>query len=276
MYDRVIKKIFRNKKFGKELTARIVSSILKQDYKLIFDHLVLTSEEIAFDTRTVDSKADMVLEDDSIIVNVEINYKNGPYRNAQMNSYVYQLYLNQIVDSDSYLKVKKVIQIIIETKDYFKRNEFMYNVVYMEKNLHIVEDEKIEKFRINIANLVKSTYNDIKRDPLKYLLYFLVCNDDARLEEIYGDDDFMKEVIKESKKIAGTLKVPLYYPLTDEEVEKLDEQYFINQGIQQGKLQEKSEIVINLFKKDIPIKTIAECASLTTDEVKNIINENKS
>ena len=276
MYDRVIKKIFRNKKFGKELTARIVSSILNKDYKLIFDHLVLTSEEIAFDTRTVDSKADMVLEDDSIIVNVEINYKNGPYRNAQMNSYVYQLYLNQIVDSDSYLKVKKVIQIIIETKDYFKRNEFMYNVVYMEKNLHIVEDEKIEKFRINIANLVKSTYNDIKRDPLKYLLYFLVCNDDARLEEIYGDDDFMKEVIKESKKIAGALRVPLYYPLTDEEVEKLDEQYFINQGIQQGKLQEKSEIVINLFKKDIPIKTIAECASLTTDEVKNIINENKS
>ena len=272
MNDKVIKKIFRNRKIGKELVARIVGSVLKQDYTFIYEHIVLKSEEISFDTRTIASKADMILEDDSIIVNVEVNYKNGPYRNAQMNSYVYQLYLGQIVDSDSYLKVKKVIQIIIETKDYFGRDEFMYNVVYMEKNLHIVEDEKIEKFRINVANLSKSTYNDIVSDKLKYYLYFIVCNDDTYLEEIYGDDDFMKKVIKESQKIAGALNVPLYFPLTDEEVEKLDEQYFINQG----KLQEKLEIVINFFKKGIPIETIAECASLTTDEVKKIINENKS
>ena len=234
MNDRVIKKIFRNRKIGKELVSRIVGSILNQDYMLIYNHLVLSSEEISFDTRTVDSKADMVLEDDSIIVNVEVNYRNGPYRNTQMNSYVYQLYLGQIVDSDSYLKVKKVIQIIIENRDYFGKDEFLYNVVYMEKNLHIVEDEKIEKFRINVANLSKSTYNDIMSNTLKYYLYFIVCNDDTQLEEIYGADDFMKKVIKESKKVAGTLRIPLYFPLTDEEVEKLDEQYFIQQGISKG------------------------------------------
>ena len=89
MNDRVIKKIFLNRKIGKELVSRIVGSILNQDYMLIYNHLVLSSEEISFDTRTVDSKADMVLEDDSIIVNVEVNYRNGPYRNTQMNSYVY-------------------------------------------------------------------------------------------------------------------------------------------------------------------------------------------
>ena len=104
----------------------------------------------------------------------------------------------------------------------------------MEKNLHIVEDEKIEKFRINVANLSKSTYNDIMSNTLKYYLYFIVCNDDTQLEEIYGADDFMKKVIKESKKVAGTLRIPLYFPLTDEEVEKLDEQYFIQQGISKG------------------------------------------
>ena len=42
-----------------------------------------------------------------------------------MNSYIYQLFLNQITNYKDYPNVKKVIQIIIEDNDYFQKNDFI-------------------------------------------------------------------------------------------------------------------------------------------------------
>ena len=38
MNDRVAKKIFKNSKVSKELTARILSEILKEDYNVIYNN----------------------------------------------------------------------------------------------------------------------------------------------------------------------------------------------------------------------------------------------
>lgn len=46
MNDKVAKKIFKNSKVSKELTARIVSEILKIDYEDIYNNIRLISEEV--------------------------------------------------------------------------------------------------------------------------------------------------------------------------------------------------------------------------------------
>ncbi len=48
-----------------------------------------------------------------------------------------------------------------------------------------------------------------------------------------------------------------------------------NEGIQQGILKNKREIVIELNKKNMDLEMIAEVTKLSLDEVKKIIEESK-
>ena len=85
----------------------------------------------------------------------------------------------------------------------------------------------------------------------------------------------------------------LYFPLTEEEVRKMDEEYFIKQGIEkgiekgieqgiekgleqglkQGSLEKQKEMVLKMYQENIPIKTIAKISSLSISEVEEIINK---
>lgn len=196
-----------------------------------------------------------------------------------MNSYIFQLFIGQIKSYKDYPKVKQIIQIIIEDQDFFKKNDFVYTVAFMDKKYHIEEDNKIGRFRINLDYLSKMTYTNIRNDELAYLLYPFVCGID-KLNEVYNslykDDDFMKKVIKEAKDIAEDCGIKLYFPLTEEEIRKLDEQYFIEQGIEKGIEKNKREMIINFHNENVPIETIAKSANLSVLEVQKIIDSKKN
>jgi len=85
----------------------------------------------------------------------------------------------------------------------------------------------------------------------------------------------MMKVIKEAKKIAGELYVPLFYPLMAEEVRHLDEQYYINEGIKEGIKQNKIEMIINMYNDNLPIEIISKYSNLSLSEVDNIIKSFK-
>ena len=277
MNDKVAKKIFKNSKVSKELTARIVSEILNIDYEDIYNNIRLISEEVAFSALTVDSRTDVMLESNSIYVDVEICYTKGSTRDAQTNTYVYQIFLSQIKNYHDYKKIKKVIQILIENYDYFNENKFIYDVVLMEKNLHLIEVDWIEKYHVNLEYLRKLGYNIIinEEEKLSKLLYFLVCEKDM-LEEVYKGDEFMEKVVKEAREIAGLDNLNLYF--SEEEVQKMDMEESYEKGLNDGIVQKEREMVINLYNNNVPIEIISKSANLTTCEVNEIIgnNENKS
>ena len=277
MNDKVAKKIFKNSKVSKELTARIVSEILNIDYEDIYNNIRLISEEVAFSALTVDSRTDVMLESNSIYVDVEICYTKGSTRDAQTNTYVYQIFLSQIKNYHDYKKIKKVIQILIENYDYFNENKFIYDVVLMEKNLHLIEVDWIEKYHVNLEYLRKLGYNIIinEEEKLSKLLYFLVCEKDM-LEEVYKGDEFMEKVVKEAREIAGLDNLNLYF--SEEEVQKMDMEESYEKGLNDGIVQTKQEMVINMYNDKLSIDVIAKYANLTTREVNEIIgnNENKS
>ena len=279
MNDKVAKKIFKNSKVSKELTARLVSEILKIDYEDIYNNIHLISEEVAFSALTVDSKTDVMLESDSIYVDVEICYTDGTTRDAQTNTYVYQIFLSQIKNYRDYKNIKKVIQILIENYDYFKKNKFIYDVVFMEKNLHLVEVDLIEKYHVNLEYLRKLGYNNImnEQEKLSKLLYFLVCDKD-KLEEVYKGDEFMEKVVKEAREIAGLDNLNLYF--SEEEVQKMDMEESYEKGYNTGKedgiVQTRQEMIINFYNNNVPIEIIAKSSNLSLEEINKIIRNNKN
>ncbi len=278
MNDIVAKKIFKNSSIGKELTAKVVSEILKEDYEDIYNNIRLISEEVAFSSLTVNSRTDIMLEQDYMYVDIEICYSRGVTRQIQTDSYIYQIFLGQLKSFHEYKNIKKVIQILIEDYDYFGKNEFIYDVVYMEKKLLIPEDTTIEKFHVNLVYLAKLGYNKIvEEDKLAKLLFFLIC-DDKKLNEIYKGDEFMEKVVKEAKEIAGLENIKLYF--TEDEILKYDGEIEYNRGLKDGRQagikENQREMIISLHNNGVPVDIRSKSAKLTIEETKKIINENES
>ena len=283
MNDRVAKKIFKNSSVAKELTARVVSEVLHEDYNTIYNNLKLTSEEISFSALTVDNKADVMLEDNTMLVDIEICWTKGTNRQRQTDTYIYQLYISQLRKSKDYKNMKKIIQILIESYDFFHKDKLVYDVVFMEQDLHLIEDNFIHKYHINLAKLKKISYNKLieENNKLGWLLYFLICDKKDRLNDIYKGDKFMEDVVKEAKEIAGDLDMDLYIP--EEEVQRRDIEEAVNRGFQDGfqdgfqngfqngKTKMQTEMIINFYKNKVSIELISKSSGLSINEVEKII-----
>ena len=278
MRDNIAKKIFKDEKLGKELTARIISEVLHVDFHDIYDNLTPYFTEIGINALTIDTEADIIYSTDDDIINVEINYSYGPYRDSQMNTYVSQLYLGQIKSHKDYLNSKGIIQILIEDYDYFHQGDYVYEVVLKEKKYNLEDNGFFRRFHISLDYLSKLNYNEVikSENKLVKLLYFLICNNKEEKNMIYKDDDFMKDVIKNAEKIAGHEKMPLY--LSNDEITRLDMEYHQQQGFKKGLeqgLEKVRELIINLYNNDVSLDLIAKSTNLSLDEIQNIINHKK-
>ena len=274
MRDNITKKIFKDQKYGKALTARLLSNLLHIDYEIVFDNLIPSFTEIANDIKTVNSEADIVYQSKENIINVEINYLYCPYREGQINSYVSYLFIGQIKSSKEYENAKGIIQILIEDYDYFDKGKFIYEVVPMEKNIHLEEKGFFTRYHISLEYLLNKKYNDIKKNELEKTLYFLICNEKEIRENVYGDDKFMKEVIRNAEEIAGRENTSLF--MSDDEITRLDQEYHqkvgYQKGIQEGMQKKQIEMIHNMNKCNIPIEIIAEATNMTSSEIQKILN----
>ena len=267
--EKVAKKLFKNDKEGRILSAMVISEIIGADYNEVFDNIKLSSEELAFSALTVNSTADVIYHDDATYFNIELNFYNIKSKSRQLESYVYQIYLGQLHTYHNYHDIKKIVQISIDAYDFFDKDEFMYKFLLMEEKYHFAYNDLIQIIHYNLAHLRNMSYNDVVKNNNKVMkaLYFLVCNDDEKLDVVYERDDLMKEVINGAKQIAGIEKMNLY--LTDEEMMKQDEEFFRKEG----RKEEKREMIINLYNNGVSLDIISNSSGLSIDEVQKIIND---
>ena len=275
MNEMIAKKLFKNEKYGKILSAKVISDVIGADYEEVYNNITLFSEEIAFSSLTINSVADVIYYNDVCYFNIELNFYNSDSKRKQLESYVYQLYLGQLHNYHDYKNLKKIIQISIDTYDRFNKNEFIYRVILMEEKYKIPYNDLINFVHINIDFLRKIDYTSIVNSDNKLMkdLYFLTCNNEKRIDTIYKEDEIMKEIIDEAKKIAGKEKAFLY--LTDEELFKQDQEYYFNKGIEKGIEQEKKDIILNMIKKDMSVNIISDIVNLPIEKVQEIINNNQ-
>ena len=113
MNDEVVRPLFKNSSVSRELTARIVSLVLKLDYNDIYNNMEFISEDMLFRAKTVDSRTDLMLETNKYYVNIEFNYTKGSTRDKQMNAYVFEIFFKEAIKSEKFKDMKKIIQIMI-------------------------------------------------------------------------------------------------------------------------------------------------------------------
>ena len=273
--EKIAKKLFKNEKYGKILSAKVISDYLGADYEEVLNNIKLSSEEIAFSSLTVNSTADVIYYDDATYFNIELNFNSTKSKNMQLESYVYQLYLGQLHTYKNYNKTKKIVQISIDGYDFFGKNEFIYKVRLMEEKYKISYNDIIQIIHVNIDYLREIDYNEIMKGNNKLMLdlYFLTCNNDKKLELVYREDELMKDVIEEAKRVAGYEKMDLY--ISDEEMRKQDEEFFREEGyklgIEKGIEQGKVEIARNMYKENVPIELISKYTNMSIDELNRLL-----
>ena len=252
-------------------SARIISDLIGADYEEVYNNITLSSEEIAFSALTINSTADSIYHDDATYFNIEINAHDIESKPKQLESYVYQLYLSQLHSYEDYNKIKKIVQINIDAYDFYGYNEFMYNIFLTEQKYHFIASDSIQIYHLNLDFLRHIDYNDnvINENMLMKDLYFLICGSDKLDLVIEKSDRLMKDIIDESKKIAGFEKMHLY--LTDEQMIENDRKHYI----EIGKKEKIHEMIIEMFNNSIDINTIANITSLSTKEIKKIIEQGK-
>jgi len=270
--EKIIKKIFKNERLGKQLSARLISEVMEMDYDIVYNNIEKSSEEIAFSSLTINQVADAIYYTDKMYFNIEFNFYKNDSKPKQLESYVYQLYLGQLNTYKDYNKIKPIVQISIDSYDYLKCNDFIYKVYLMDYKYHKIVSDMIQFIHINLDYLRNLDYNEAIKEDNKLIsdLYFLVCGVDE-LDDVYkGVDNLMKEIIDESKKIAGIEKMNLY--LTDEEMMELDKKHYIEVGEEK----KEREMIINMYKKNINLETISDISNLSLDKVQKIINEEQA
>ena len=267
--DKIAKKILKNEKLGKMFSARIISDLIGADYEEVYNNITLSSEEIAFSALTINSTADSIYYDDATYFNIEINAHDIESKPKQLESYVYQIYLGQLHSYEDYNKIKKIVQINIDAYDFYGYNEFIYNIFLTEQKHHFIASDSIQIYHLNLDFLRQINYNDIEENNLMKDLYFLICGSD-KLEIVYERvDKLMKDVIDESKKIAGYEKMHLY--LTDEQMIENDRKHYIEIGREEN----MHKMIINFYNNGVDIDTIASASGLPVKDIKKIIGLNK-
>ena len=283
--EKVAKKLFKNEKYGKMLSARLISDVLDADYEEVLKSIKPSTEEIALSALTVNSTADVIYQSDVMYVNIELNFYNTKSKIRQLQSYIFQIFLGQLHTYKNYNKMKKIVQISIDAFDMFNMGEFMYRVSLMEEKHKIPYNDLIQIVHVNLDYLRKIKYNELIKEENKLMrdLYFMMCDDKMELKSVYERDDLMKKIVKEATQIAGYEKMDLY--ISDEEMRRQDEEFAFEQGLEQGlvqglerginegKFQEKREMIVNFYKNGVSLGLISKSSGLSIEEVQNIISK---
>lgn len=217
--------------------------------------------------------ADLLVEADDNIINIEINkfyYKNLNRRNYGYISSVYGTYL----DSGKALKnMPNFIQVNLNTNlpKYFKNKYYEYGIFDEERKEYFVDNQKIIMF--NVDKIKKLYYNKGNQEVLenapryaKYLIMLHLTGEELK-NYCKGDDEVMATYNKKFNKLTTADLANVFLSFDDEERVKEE---IRSDGFDEGKAEEKANVAKKMLKKKIPFKEISELTGLSNKEIHNL------
>jgi len=249
--DKVVKKILTSeRRENREYLARIISAVTGIDKDILICNMKLVTSEIGTNNNIVDSTVDAIFSDNNEYINIEINYRFGNTTLVKNNVYLYHMILRQLDSSKKYDKVIPAIQININGKDTFGRNEFIYKSMMMEVNHKIIRDELLTIYDINLDFLRNIDYTKIKKGSifsLEKILYIFICDNKKLLDYIYQGDKIMDKVRDNFDTYRNDVDDILYYN-PDELNRMLDEEELESarkkareEGLEEGRKEGREE-----------------------------------
>ena len=266
--DKVVKKLLNSENpTCREYLVRLISASTGIDVRELRNNIELVTPNINSNSNYVNNVSDVMVRDDKNYYNIEINYNNVPIAIVKNNVYMYSSILRQIHKSDDYKNVKAVIQINIDNYDLFKRGEFVYDSMMIEKKHHIIRDNMLRVIDINLDFLSQIDYNEVKKGNkynLEKLLYFFVCKDKKLLDGIYNGNGLMRDISKIFNIDIDSLDEQLYYDY---------DEYMKEVSYEQGEIDSRKQIIKNMLESNFDKKIILKVTELDEETLNEIIEE---
>lgn len=267
MSDVIVKKLFSSEN-GQKYLAKIICTVLNMPEDSVSFKVI--HPDIGINKNVINSQADLVLESDEALVNVEVNCYNSRLLQNKNNSYICHLILKQTrTDKDFKVKLKKVYQINLNAFDITKDDRFVVISRLVDTKTHQEIHPFLEIVDVNLAKIIKTSYTSVKEEEsLEKLLYLLVCNDEQVLRNVYDGDDLMEKMVDEAKSLTSDFDSMLYY-----DAEALKDASSYELGEETGRNEEKKFIVVNMIKKNYSVNEMSEISGLSIEEIEDIKKE---
>lgn len=281
--DIVFKRVF-SKEENKELLKGILEAILKTK----IESIEIKNPEIP--RNLVDSKAgilDIKVEiNKDTIIDVEMQVRNEKDIAERSTRYLIAMSNDELKKGEEYKEIKKTITINLLNFNYLKRNSFL-NVAHMkfEKNT--------EETYINMGY---SKEEELATDRLEMIIIelpkFKQKNEGVESELsqwlwlILGEEEKIKMAVKKNKKIEKAVEIIDEMSMDEKEWELYRSRqmaimnynagmYYakkegIELGIEEGKKEEKIEIVKKMLKEKMSVELIAKITHLSKEEIDKI------
>ena len=178
--------------------------------------------------------------------------------------------------------IKKRVKLILVNLNWYPE-DYNYNKIE-QKVVHMLpypednsNDYIIKTISINLDRFKDVRYNKISKwDKLWKLL---TIENDTELEDFTKQEKLLKQYRKQLNLFSKDEEYKMI--LMDETIEKnalFDQTYGVGyrKGVQEGIINNRIEMILNMHKNKIPIETISECANLSISEVQKIIDNAKN
>ncbi len=268
--DTTFKYLYKNIK-----TRKWIDDIIRKKFSLDLSNYELVDSESNTGNSVKDYRMDIKLRNGKETIIIEMN--NDYYEFLQAKNYQYLFReAGSMYDVGEDYGDKKTRLILFNNFKNKKSPEIKTGNFIFEDPLNHITIDDIESYEIYLPNFKKICYDSDEVDVS--LSLFSATSFDEMRELTQNPKDI--EVIKELERLAMDEEFKIHYD--QEAVRKKTENSIrkesyekglvqgIEQGIEKGMEQKNMEIVKNMLKKNIDIKTISECTGLPVEDINNL------
>ncbi len=264
--DTTFKYLYKNIK-----TRKWIDDIIRKKFNLNLSNYELVDSESNTGNSVKDYRMDIKLRNGKETIIIEMN--NDYYEFLQAKNYQYLFReAGSMYDVGEDYGDKKTRLILFNNFKNKKSPEIKTGNFIFEDPLNHITIDDIESYEIYLPNFKKICYDSDEVDVS--LSLFSATSFDEMRELTQNPKDI--EVIKELERLAMDEEFKIHYDQeavrkkTENSIRKESYEKGLVQGIEQGIEQKNMEIVKNMLKKNIDIKTISECTGLPVEDINNL------
>lgn len=268
--DTVAAKIFTDESC-REYLITFIAVCLEMDPEDVRKNLRILDPKISLNKNIKNQVVDTVVENDTSIINIEINYNARKESMIKNTRYVAHLMLRNLLPGKKYLESKEIYQINLNNFDMYNKNEFIYHTFTRDAKYNIFREGYAKIIDINLDFLYQIDYNTIKamdENDLMWLVYIFVCEDKNHRKELYQENPLMKKVYKKMDDLTGEFDDILFY-----NKEEYESNVAFEMGEEKGKTETQLEIAKEMLKLNIPKDIILTTTKLSEKKLQALQQE---
>jgi len=281
-YDKMFKSVLTSRE-ARGYLAGLISDITGLPKEEIKRDMVIKNSEHSINSISEKKKiSDLVVEVKESVINLEMNryYYDGLI--DRNHEYIAKIRESLVKEGEKYNDLKKIIQINFDNYNKYKPDDrvvIKFEMIDKEKGLE--EGVGIESYHVILPNVREKYYNKGSRDELVGKLGIMGEEKYEELERLIEKYTELRPVGKKMVEISRDEELQGIYDAEEHErkvrnsimATELKKNFFegLNRGMEKGIVQEREEIVKNMFSKNFDKKTISEITGLSKEEIDNIL-----